>query len=67
MRSKTLKSKLVEGLYAIGFYAIFFFIFIAIIEGWSTGYHSNACDLKQEWEATGHDYVGIPYESRNCN
>jgi len=66
MMAKT-KNKLVDAVYAAGFYLIMFFLVIMIIEDWSTGYNSSACQLKEEWEATGHDYVGIPYESRNCN
>ena len=66
MKAKT-KNKIAEILFAIGVYALFFLITIMIIEGWSTGYQSSACEQKQQWESTGHDYVGIPYESRNCN
>jgi len=35
---------------------------LVILDGWS----SDICRDREAWEATGHEYVGIPAGSEHC-
>jgi|14BtaG_2_1085337.scaffolds.fasta_scaffold41633_2 hypothetical protein len=57
-----------ESLYAAATTILFMFMLIMLLNGiFSTDpYYSDACQGRKAWEATGHDYVGIPAGSEHC-
>lgn len=46
---------------AAGFVLLALFAFASNMD-----YQDELCDERHRWEATGHDYVGIPAGSENC-
>lgn len=38
---------------------------LIVIDGWSSSDY-DICQQRARWEATGHDYVGIPSGAENC-
>ena len=57
-----------ESLYAAATTVLFLLLLIMLLNGiFSTDpYYSDACKQRRAWEATGHDYVGIPPGADHC-
>jgi len=53
---------LAETIYAAITCALVILFTLMVIDGWS----SDICQQREAWEATGHDYVGIPPGADNC-
>ena len=53
---------LAETIYALITCALAILFTLMLIDGWS----SDICQQREAWEATGHDYVGIPPGAENC-
>jgi len=53
---------LAETIYALITCALVILFTLMLIDGWS----SDICQQREAWEATGHDYVGIPPGAENC-
>ena len=53
---------LAETIYALITCALVVLFTLMVIDGWS----SDICQQREAWEATGHDYVGIPPGAENC-
>ena len=53
---------LAETIYALITCALVILFTLMVIDGWS----SDICQQRESWEATGHDYVGIPPGAENC-
>jgi len=53
---------LAETIYALITCALVVLFTLMVIDGWS----SDICQQRASWEATGHDYVGIPPGAENC-
>lgn len=39
---------------------------LMVLNGWSSSDY-DLCQQREAWEATGHDYVGIPAGSEDCH
>ena len=53
---------LAETIYAAITCALVVLFTLMVIDGWS----SDICQQREAWEATGHDYVGIPPGAEDC-
>jgi len=53
---------LAETIYAAITCALVILFTLMVIDGWS----SDICQQREAWEATGHDYVGIPPGAEDC-
>ena len=38
---------------------------LIVLDGWSSSDY-DLCEQRAQWEATGHEYVGIPDGSEHC-
>ena len=39
---------------------------LIVLDGWSSSDY-DVCQQRDSWEATGHEYVGIPAGSEDCH
>lgn len=53
---------LAETIYAAITCALVVAFTLILLDGWS----GDICQQREAWEATGHDYVGIPPGAENC-
>lgn len=57
-----------EAFYAIASCFLMVFLVMMFLHGITAAdpYYSDVCEQRRAWEATGHDYVGIPPGAENC-
>lgn len=54
-------------LYMLGCCGLTIAFTLMVLDGWSSSdYQTDLCEQREAWEATGHEYVGIPYGSEGC-
>lgn len=53
---------LAETIYALITCGLVVLFTLIVIDGWS----NDICQQRASWEATGHEYVGIPAGSEHC-
>ena len=56
---------LAETIYAAITCALVVLFTLIVIDGWSNSNY-DICQQREAWEATGHEYVGIPPGAENC-
>ena len=54
-----------EAMYAVATCALVVAFTLMVLHGWSESDY-DLCQQRAAWEATGHDYVGIPPNSDHC-
>ena len=55
------KDQLVEFISAVGCCVLMIVFTLMVLDGWSSSdYQHDLCEQRAQWEATGHEYVGIP-------
>lgn len=54
-----------EYIYAALTCALVVLFTLMVLDGWSSSDH--LCEQREAWEATGHEYVGIPAGSEDCH
>lgn len=57
-----------EAFYAMASCFLMVFLMMMFLHGITSAdpHYSDACEQRRAWEATGHDYVGIPPNSNHC-
>jgi len=53
---------LAETIYALITCGLVILFTLILLDGWS----NDICQQREAWEATGHEYVGIPPGAENC-